>query len=138
MSRTAKVLLGVLFLFGAVAIGVQSWRYPELRASGAYGLACIPLAIGIILILRGIESAVDPTREMEWRLPKDAELSVPRPWATADVDQPFSVGEAIGVAMRVLRQRPWALVGTQAITMVVSLMHFWYDAFVWSVRRAQV
>lgn len=25
-----------------------------------------------------------------------------------------------------------------AITMVCSLMHFWYDAFVWSVRRAQV
>ena len=25
-----------------------------------------------------------------------------------------------------------------AITMVVSLMHFWYDAFIWSVRRAQV
>jgi hypothetical protein len=25
-----------------------------------------------------------------------------------------------------------------AITMVVSLMHFWYDAFVWSVRKAQV
>ena len=25
-----------------------------------------------------------------------------------------------------------------AITMVVSLMHFWYDAFVWSVRKKQV
>jgi hypothetical protein len=25
-----------------------------------------------------------------------------------------------------------------AVTLVVSLMHFWYDAFVWSVRRAQV
>jgi hypothetical protein len=25
-----------------------------------------------------------------------------------------------------------------AITMVVSLMHFWYDGFIWSVRRAQV
>jgi hypothetical protein len=25
-----------------------------------------------------------------------------------------------------------------AVTIVVSLMHFWYDAFVWSVRRAQV
>ena len=25
-----------------------------------------------------------------------------------------------------------------AITMVVSLMHFWYDAFVWSVRRKEV
>ena len=25
-----------------------------------------------------------------------------------------------------------------AITMVVSLMHFWYDAFIWSVRKAQV
>jgi hypothetical protein len=25
-----------------------------------------------------------------------------------------------------------------AITMVVSIMHFWYDAFVWSVRKAQI
>ncbi|HWO18939.1 MAG TPA: hypothetical protein VNO30_09185 [Kofleriaceae bacterium] len=25
-----------------------------------------------------------------------------------------------------------------AITIVVSLMHFWYDAFVWSVRRAEI
>jgi hypothetical protein len=25
-----------------------------------------------------------------------------------------------------------------AIKMVVSLMHFWYDAFIWSVRRAQI
>lgn len=25
-----------------------------------------------------------------------------------------------------------------AVTIVVSLMHFWYDAFVWSVRRAQI
>ncbi|MBK7535431.1 MAG: hypothetical protein IPI49_08625 [Myxococcales bacterium] len=25
-----------------------------------------------------------------------------------------------------------------AITLVVSLMHFWYDAFVWSVRKAQI
>jgi hypothetical protein len=25
-----------------------------------------------------------------------------------------------------------------AITMVVSLMHFWYDAFVWSVRKADI
>lgn len=25
-----------------------------------------------------------------------------------------------------------------AVTIVVSLMHFWYDAFVWSVRRSQI
>ncbi len=25
-----------------------------------------------------------------------------------------------------------------AVTIVISLMHFWYDAFVWSVRRAAV
>ena len=25
-----------------------------------------------------------------------------------------------------------------AVTLVVSLMHFWYDAFVWSVRKAQI
>jgi hypothetical protein len=25
-----------------------------------------------------------------------------------------------------------------AITIVVSLMHFWYDGFVWSVRRREI
>jgi hypothetical protein len=25
-----------------------------------------------------------------------------------------------------------------AVTLVVSLMHFWYDGFVWSARRKQV
>ena len=25
-----------------------------------------------------------------------------------------------------------------AFTLVVSLMHFWYDGFVWSVRKSQV
>lgn len=25
-----------------------------------------------------------------------------------------------------------------AVTLVVSLMHFWYDAFIWSVRKAQI
>jgi hypothetical protein len=25
-----------------------------------------------------------------------------------------------------------------AVTMVVSLMHFWYDGFIWSVARKQV
>ena len=25
-----------------------------------------------------------------------------------------------------------------AITLVVSIMHFWYDGFVWSVRKKQV
>ena len=25
-----------------------------------------------------------------------------------------------------------------AITLVVSIMHFWYDSFVWSVRKKQV
>lgn len=30
------------------------------------------------------------------------------------------------------------LTGLWAVTIVVSLMHFWYDAFVWSVRKAQI
>jgi hypothetical protein len=31
-----------------------------------------------------------------------------------------------------------SLTALWAITIVVSLMHFWYDAFVWSVRKAQI
>jgi hypothetical protein len=30
--------------------------------------------------------------------------------------------------------RAWLL----ALTLVVSLMHFWYDGFIWSVRRSEV
>jgi hypothetical protein len=30
------------------------------------------------------------------------------------------------------RQALWA------VTIVISLMHFWYDGFVWSVRRQEV
>jgi hypothetical protein len=25
-----------------------------------------------------------------------------------------------------------------AITLIVSIMHFWYDGFIWSVRKQQV
>ena len=42
---------------------------------------------------------------------------------------------AYGVAVQAISSDLTAL---WALTMVVSLMHFWYDAFVWSVRRAQV
>lgn len=28
--------------------------------------------------------------------------------------------------------------GLWALTLVVSLMHFWYDGFIWSVGRRQV
>jgi hypothetical protein len=42
---------------------------------------------------------------------------------------------AYGVAVQALDPGVTTL---WAITIVVSLMHFWYDAFVWSVRRAQV
>jgi hypothetical protein len=34
---------------------------------------------------------------------------------------------------------PWSAVGLMAtVTVCVSLLHFWYDGFVWSVRRGQV
>jgi hypothetical protein len=44
-------------------------------------------------------------------------------------------GVAEGVRVQVISSDLTAL---WAATIVVSLMHFWYDAFVWSVRRAEV
>lgn len=43
------------------------------------------------------------------------------------------VGYGVGVAAL-----DAGMVTLWAITIVVSLMHFWYDAFVWSVQRAEV
>ncbi len=31
-----------------------------------------------------------------------------------------------------------SLTALWALTLVVSVMHFWYDGFIWSVRRQQV
>jgi hypothetical protein len=42
---------------------------------------------------------------------------------------------AYGFGVQVLDSR---IIVLWAITMVVSLMHFWYDAFIWSVRRAEI
>lgn len=42
---------------------------------------------------------------------------------------------AYGLGVQALDAGRTALWG---LTMVVSLMHFWYDAFVWSVRKAQI
>jgi hypothetical protein len=66
----------------------------------------------------------------------------------------------IGQLFRVGERRPWAagllflasvflygfgaqsldpgLTGLWAITIVVSLLHFWYDGFIWSVKKSQV
>ena len=41
----------------------------------------------------------------------------------------YGVGAAV---VDTSRQNLWA------VTMVVSLMHFWYDGFIWSVARRQV
>jgi len=49
----------------------------------------------------------------------------------------FYLGSCFAYGVGVMALDP-GLTALWAITMVVSLMHFWYDAFVWSVRRAQV
>ena len=42
---------------------------------------------------------------------------------------------AYGLGAQILDEDLTAL---WAVTIVVSLMHFWYDAFIWSVRKNQV
>lgn len=34
--------------------------------------------------------------------------------------------------------QPGMAIGVVAVSHVVSIMHFWYDGFVWSVRKRQV
>jgi hypothetical protein len=46
-----------------------------------------------------------------------------------------AVVAAYGLGVQVLDV---GLTALWAVTIVVSLMHFWYDAFVWSVRKAQI
>ena len=62
-------------------------------------------------------------------LPKTAKG---RLWALgAMIGAGFFYGSVFGVLGELFH---WAL----AVTLVVSLMHFWYDGFIWSVRRRQV
>lgn len=45
-------------------------------------------------------------------------------------------GVLVGLAFLRLHTTGWALLG--ALWMTTSLMHFWYDGFIWSVRRSEV
>lgn len=52
-------------------------------------------------------------------------------------------GFTYGLFAAVVAQQPfgsaWSVTGAlYVLTLVVSLLHFWYDGFVWSVRRGQV
>ena len=56
-------------------------------------------------------------------------------WAPLGLGALLSVGLGYGVW---LAHRPADLVAVIALSNVVSLMHFWYDGFVWSVRKGHV
>ena len=50
---------------------------------------------------------------------------------------PVFVGAGLGYGFW-RAHRPDAAVAVVALGNVISLMHFWYDGFVWSVRKGQV
>jgi lipoprotein-releasing system permease protein len=125
MGRTAKLLVGVALLLLGVAMAVTSVVYASVFRDGGYYITSLaPFAAGIILVLRALDGAkADPAADVSWKVPGDAPVAAPEgpAWATQDVDQPFTTGEAIGVALRVLRQRPWATVATQALGQLAAL-----------------
>ena len=54
---------------------------------------------------------------------------------------PLALGAFVGVTLAYGLWRawePWHVRFTVALGNVVSLMHFWYDGFIWSVRKRQV
>lgn len=70
-----------------------------------------------------------------WRYEREnisAALRLPRPYALAGL---IGVGFLYGAVFGVLGEFSDKAL---AVTLVVSLLHFWYDGFVWSVRRNQV
>lgn len=56
-------------------------------------------------------------------------------WAPLGLGALLSIGLGYGVW---LAHRPADLIPVIALSNVVSLMHFWYDGFVWSVRKGHV
>jgi len=56
-------------------------------------------------------------------------------------DKPLALGGFLGIVGMYgfwVETADTSINALWAITLVVSIMHFWYDGFVWSVRRKQV
>lgn len=47
------------------------------------------------------------------------------------------VGSAVGYGIAVEAWADGRSITWWSVTIVVSLMHFWYDGFVWSVRKSR-
>ena len=115
MTLSGLAVLSPLVAFVAVVGGLTHQRqlvFPRLVAFGIVA-ALVTIVSGVWQIVLGFMTSKDAIVGMLEPLPVTHALDAkgaPRAWATEGVDQPWRVGEAIGVAMRAFRERFASLV----------------------------
>jgi lipoprotein-releasing system permease protein len=135
MSRATKTALGVFLL--AISIGITVHAYLHATAEGGdprrYVLAVLPFALGVVALLRGTAvTEATGSIDLTWKVDASSPVSGGRTWSTESLDQPFSVGESIGIALRALFARPLPTVVPMALLVAISLA---VDAAIVSVVR---
>ncbi|HEY8073610.1 MAG TPA: hypothetical protein VIF62_05865, partial [Labilithrix sp.] len=120
MKRVLLIALGLVLVI-AGGLGVWHWLptpwWLLVVASGA----TIWVGLGTIVLgsLTGDPNVIANKLASSFpRMPSGER----RRWATDDIDQPWTIGEAIGVAMRALRKRFGSLVGVYALYIVFLLV----------------
>ncbi len=111
-GASRRIALGIAMLFASGAIAM--WAYTHGGVKAAYVGAVGPAALGVIAWLRGISSTEErPTLISDWSLssdPSDLPLDAGEGEGEGEgMEQPWNVGEAIGVALLALRHRPLAV-----------------------------
>jgi hypothetical protein len=111
----------VWLLTSTGAVSIYTWGF------NSWGQAFLIMNLFHAVQYLGLVWAIEGKRFAGWvRLPRHPRLALA-----------LFVGSvaAYGLGVQMLDAD---LTTLWAVTIVVSLMHFWYDAFVWSVRKAQI
>ncbi|MEZ4364516.1 MAG: hypothetical protein R3B48_30345 [Kofleriaceae bacterium] len=111
----------VWILASTAAVSIYTWGF------NSWGQAFLIMNLFHAVQYLGLVWAIEGKRMVGWtRTPE-------RPWLALVAF--LAVVAAYGLGVQMLDPTVTTL---WAATIVVSLMHFWYDAFVWSVRKQQI
>ena len=133
------LVLLALFLFGYAALTRDGYVIPLQKlalylSTGSVSIACWGFgSFGEAFLIMNFFHALQYFAIVWWS--ERGNLTRTFRWAPLAVGALLSFGLGYGFW---LAHRPADLVPVVALSNVVSLMHFWYDGFVWSVRKGHV
>jgi lipoprotein-releasing system permease protein len=125
-TRGARLARGGIVVLSGIALLVSGVLGASMKKESALLLlvgAVAMVLLGIRIMRRPPRTESAPLEGLSWKRTEGPAPALPRAWPPIEGEQPWTTGEAVGVALRALRQRPGptVLVTAFAATVIAVL-----------------